>query len=174
MKHIALLISMLAVTVCQSITAQPKGKGKGEPQPKERGVEGMAGAAAVALHLSADDSVKFVAIYKEYLKARHESRKNLTFCPTQDQEPTEEQAETMIKEQFSHSREMLDISEDYYPKFRQVLTARQVLNLYRFERSKFDKARDELHRRGDKGRPGAGGPRRGGCGSEDHSSVQSG
>ena len=60
------------------------------------------------------------------------------------------------------SREMLDISEDYYPKFRQVLTARQVLNLYRFERSKFDKARDELHRRGDKGRPGAGGPRRGG------------
>lgn len=107
-----------------------------------------AGAMAVALHLNSADSVKFVAVYQKYLdEMKSCGDKYFKQRPNGDEKMTDEKAESIIKDQFAFAHKSLEIREAYYPKLKTVLQPKKILKLYKFEKNRFDNARDELRRR---------------------------
>ena len=70
------------------------------------------------------------------------------FFPGQDREnKTDAEVDAIIKEQFAQSRKVLEINENYYAKFRNILSPKQVLKIYQSERDLQSKMRMEKQNR---------------------------
>ncbi len=66
---------------------------------------------------------------------------------------SDEQIEKNILNRFAMSRAILDIREQYYPRFREVLTPRQIEQLYRLEQRQGERIRQRHQERQAMGRP---------------------
>ena len=105
---------------------------------REQFSEAQANAIAHSLALDDVTTKKFVDIFCAY---KAQIRKNSPhFIKESKEKPlTDEQVEQNIKAHFSFSHKLLDIRENFYTKFRKVLTPHQIQRIYEFEKREMDK-----------------------------------
>ena len=113
--------------------------------------------------LMLDDATaaKFTPVYEKYLKELRECRM-MTHKPrtekAKDQSAdanvkkerpsmTDDQIATMLRNQFTQSRKMLDIREKYYNEFSKILSQKQISRVYQQEKMNANKFRKEFDRR---------------------------
>jgi len=104
--------------------------------------------------LMLDDAVaaKFAPVYTQYLKDKMDCRKinGKKVEGKKDfkmENKTDAEVDAIIKEQFAQSRKVLEINENYYAKFRNILSPKQVLKIYQSERDLQSKMRMEKQNR---------------------------
>ena len=112
-------------------------------------------------------AAKFTPVYEKYLKelrecrmmthkARTEKTKGQgTDAKKERPSMTDDEIATMLRNQFTQSRKMLDIREKYYNEFSKILSQKQIMKIYQQEKSNMNKFRKEFDRRKDQ-RPGQG------------------
>ena len=60
---------------------------------------------------------------------------------------TDDEIATMLRNQFTQSRKMLDVREKYYNEFSKILSQKQILKIYQQEKMNANKFRKEFDRR---------------------------
>lgn len=60
---------------------------------------------------------------------------------------TDDQIATMLRNQFTQSRKMLDVREKYYNEFSKILSQKQILKIYQQEKMNANKFKKEFDRR---------------------------
>ncbi|MDE5845036.1 MAG: hypothetical protein K2H44_06610 [Muribaculaceae bacterium] len=100
------------------------------------------------LKLKGDDAKKFTKLYTEYRRKIHNAlEKNSIPFKCENTKLTDEQIDKNIRARFASSREMLEIREQYYPKFLKIITPAQYEKLNKLEQRVFEKSRHEHQRR---------------------------
>lgn len=100
------------------------------------------------LKLKGDDAKKFTKLYTEYRRKIHNAlEKNRIPFKCENTKLTDEQIDKNIRARFASSREMLEIREQYYPKFLKIITPTQYEKLNKLEQRVFEKSRREHQRR---------------------------
>lgn len=117
---------------------------------------------AKALQLDEATTEQFMKIYTEYHEAMRRVRAQYRFEQPKRSEAAEgeerpalsdEQIEKNILNRFAMSRAILDIREQYYPRFREVLTPRQLEQLYSLEQRQGERIQQRHQERQAMGRP---------------------
>lgn len=117
---------------------------------------------AKALQLDEATAGQFTKIYAEYHEAMRKVRTQYRFEQPKQGDAKEggerpalsdEQIEKNILNRFAMSRAILDIREQYYPRFREVLTPRQIEQLYRLEQRQGERIQQRHQERQKMGRP---------------------
>jgi len=140
----------------------PKGN-KGDKPSRAEMVEHMSRRMAEELALDEPTAEKFVPLYSAFKNEIHEV---LAAAPKAGKDASDAEIEASIKAKFQASRQVLDIREAYYDKFREILTPRQIQKLYKSEGRKVGAHNGGPGHGG--GRPGGpGNGRRGGRGGHD-------
>lgn len=151
MKRI-LLMAIIALCTTATLTAQPAAN-NGKPAPRPESVQaekkrpdGKSHLMQQAKHyvelfaLDEKKAAEFTEIYHAYNKQLHAIKKQYRReRPEEGEELTEEQVEQRMLDHFAQSRAILDVREEYYKKFRTVLTAKQVHVIYKEEKDRRDK-----------------------------------
>lgn len=147
MKRIIFLVLLvLAFTVP---LAQPcrADKPAENPFPSERVIK-EASIYVDDLKLQGEDAEKFTMLYLDYRRKIHKAmEKNKTPFKGSASTLTDQQNDKNIRARFASSKEILDIREQYYPKFLKVMTPTQYERLMRLEQKVFEKSRNERIRR---------------------------
>jgi len=60
---------------------------------------------------------------------------------------TDDEIATMLRNQFTQSRKMLDVREKYYNEFSKILSQKQILKIYQQEKMNANKFKKEFDRR---------------------------
>ncbi len=110
--------------------------------------------------LMLDDATaaKFTPVYEKYLKElrecrmmTHKARTEKTKAQGTDanakkERPsmTDDEIATMLRNQFTQSRKMLDVREKYYNEFSKILSQKQILKIYQQEKMNANKFRKNL------------------------------
>ncbi len=142
MKKVQIIFMILLFAMVGTLSAQP-------PQ---RGVMGRAGITkfqseqiANALELSGDRAAEFKALYLEYAEATkpmgHPREEHTA-------QPTEEQIEANILESFERSKGAIKVKEEFYYRFRELLSPGEVMKMYEMERYARDRFSREIRQRG--------------------------
>ena len=111
--------------------------------------------------LMLDDATaaKFTPVYEKYLKelrecrmmthkARTEKTKGQgTDAKKERPSMTDDEIATMLRNQFTQSRKMLDVREKYYNEFSKILSQKQILKIYQQEKMNANKFKKEFDRR---------------------------
>ena len=113
--------------------------------------------------LMLDDATaaKFTPVYEKYLKDLRECRMmnhkprtakaitQSTDANAKKERPsmTDDEIATMLRNQFTQSRKMLDVREKYYNEFSKILSQKQILKIYQQEKMNANKFRKEFDRR---------------------------
>jgi len=121
--------------------------------------EQMAGHKAnkIASQLAFDDATtsKFVATYTEYQKEVDAIRKSAPKPTQPDSLCSDEETEQRIKAGFDNQQKMLDLSREYYEKYREFLSPKQKERVYSLEREERSQPirRGFMHGNNKDGRP---------------------
>lgn len=94
-------------------------------------------ARHIAKELSMDDATakKFIETYCQYLKELWALGPRISKQFSTDSSViTDEEAERVIKEHFARSQKILGIRQDYYNKYGQFLTQKQIQRMYELEK----------------------------------------
>lgn len=141
---LALLVLAITVPLAQPCRAD---KPEENPFPSERVIK-EASIYVDDLHLQGDAAEKFTMLYLDYRRKIHKAmEKNKTPFKGQAINLTDQQNDKNIRARFASSKEILEIREQYYPKFLKVMTPTQYERLMTLEKKVFDKSRDERIRR---------------------------
>jgi hypothetical protein len=151
------MISLIIVTMLFTIqaTAQP---GNGRPNRDKMKAQRIA-FITNKLALTPDEAKAFWPIYDEYDQKRQEIvksfRHNRQAGPENPDQLTDKEAMELADNQIIEAQKLLDLRKEYHIKFKQVLPAKKILQLYdserEFQKMLIDRLRDK---------PGAG-PREG-------------
>lgn len=112
--------------------------------------------------LKLDDATaaKFTPIYKEYLKAKSDMRRNgMKNRRPQKGNITDAEAQKIVKERLDASKKIIDIREKYYNKMAKVITPTQLLKIYDMEQNFDNKMRNMWGNKNNSKHPGARKPR---------------
>ncbi|MFI3285507.1 MAG: hypothetical protein R3Y08_02530 [Rikenellaceae bacterium] len=138
MKPILLLFAILT-SVC-TLHAQPRGeRGAGNPQ------EFQIVLIQKQLKLSEDQAVKFKTLYIEYsdeMALLRERPSKIAGASLTDQ-----QIEAQILESFDMADKSTKLKREYYVRFKEILTPRQILRMYNIEREFRERLNAEHQRR---------------------------
>ena len=142
MKKFILTLAAVLVMGTLGMNAQEEQKNDQPKNQKQRPTEEemlrMQGNR-VANELMLDDitTSKFIPLYKNYLKElkgcykiNREDKKNVQQDKARRREMTDADVEKMITDYFNNSRKILDIKENYFKKFREFLSAKQIQKMY--------------------------------------------
>ena len=113
------------------------------------------------LMLDEATAAKFTPVYEKYLKDLRECRMmnhkprtekaktQSTDANAKKERPsmTDDEIATMLRNQFTQSRKMLDVPEKYYNEFSKILSQKQILKIYQQEKMNANKFRKEFDRR---------------------------
>lgn len=153
MKTRRLFIMITALIVCGTMWAQGQTtdtQRKERKRPTKEQMQNMRCARlAEELTLSDDAREKFVATYKDYLNERSKINQSQRgdFNNKKKEVKTDAEVEKMIKSRFATSRQILDLREKYYDKFRKFLTPKQIQKMYDFEGRDNDNMRKAMMKR---------------------------
>lgn len=153
-----LLLALVCITG-QSLAQRPQSN-RPMPSPEERKNQ-----LVERLGLEGEKSIeRFSEIYAEYNTRMREIRNEFKAVrPEKGEKQTDEQIEKNILNRFAMSRAILDVREQFYPRFREVLSPRQVQQLYNFEQQQGERMQ-QRHRQGHPmGRAAGNGAQRGGA-----------
>ena len=169
-KFIYVIMAVLLMGSQMTLSAQnTDNKQKKQRPTPEQMVQMQTKQIVNTLMLDDATAAKFTPVYEKYLKElrecrmmTHKARTEKTKAQGTDanakkERPsmTDDEIATMLRNQFTQSRKMLDIREKYYNEFSKILSQKQIMKIYQQEKSNMNKFRKEFDRR--KGqRPGQG------------------
>ncbi|MFI3268207.1 MAG: hypothetical protein R3Y51_05770 [Rikenellaceae bacterium] len=100
------------------------------------------------LQLNDSQRTEFSKIYNEYseelksLRPEHKQNEN-----RRGEAPTDEQIETQILESFDITEKTTALKRKYFPRFKTVLSLRQILEMYNVERQISERVKTEFQHR---------------------------
>lgn len=162
MKFIYVVLAALLIGGQMTLSAQNKDNKERKQRPTQEQMMQMQTSQMVkTLMLDDATAAKFTPVYEKYLKELRECRMmnrkpgmekaQGTSAADKKDTPrpamTDEQIATMLKNQFTQSRKMLDIREKYYNEFSKILSQKQIMKIYQQEKSNMNKFRKEFDRR---------------------------
>ena len=169
-KFIYVIMAVLLMGSQMTLSAQnTDNKQKKQRPTPEQMVQMQTKQIVNTLMLDDATAAKFTPVYEKYLKElrecrmmTHKARTEKTKAQGTDanakkERPsmTDDEIATMLRNQFTQSRKMLDVREKYYNEFSKILSQKQILKIYQQEKMNANKFRKEFDRR--KGqRPGQG------------------
>ena len=159
-KFIYVVLMALFLGSQMTLSAQNKENKERKQHPTpEQMMQMQTNQMVRALMLDDATAAKFTPIYEKYLKelrecrmmthkARTEKTKGQgTDAKKERPSMTDDEIATMLRNQFTQSRKMLDIREKYYNEFSKILSQKQILKIYQQEKSNMNKFRKEFDRR---------------------------
>ena len=154
MKFYRLILLIFAFVTAIMANASSADDHKGS-KDKEHMAERIKKEAAVireSLHLKGDSAKRFTEIFTEYSMAIHKAF-DASKCPPhmrpgeKKKSLTQEQIDKNIKARFACARAILDIRENFYNRFREVLSPSQYEEFSAIEQRIGAKKRHEHERR---------------------------
>ena len=124
----ALMLTLGIVSAQQSGAKGQDGRQRIEQQVRQY---------TAAFSLNEAQAQQFSALYKEYskkLRAIHD--RYYQPRPAEGTSLTDEQIEQRILDNFAQSRAIIDVREQYYKKFRKILTAKQINRIFEDEKAR--------------------------------------
>lgn len=100
------------------------------------------------LKLKGNKLEKFRALYKEYTEATKKSGPKHKF--TSDITLSDKELEAKITGAFAESKRSIEIQEEFYARFREILSVREVAAMYEVERRIRERAFYEMKNRAEK------------------------
>lgn len=153
MKKTFLLMILAVITVMSPSPAKAQNEVQGQ-RPKlteEEIVAKRTDKMVQTLMLDDATAAKFRTVYSQYLKDKMACRDVKEKGPKGEKPNvstmTDAQIEDMIQNQFTQSRKMLEVRENYYTKFRKILSPRQILQIYKSEKSDRNRMKNEFQKR---------------------------
>lgn len=161
-KFIYVILAVLLMGSQMTLSAQnTDNKQKKQRPTPEQMVQMQTKQIVNTLMLDDATAAKFTPVYEKYLKElrecrmmTHKARTEKTKAQGTDanakkERPsmTDDEIATMLRNQFTQSRKMLDIREKYYNEFSKILSQKQILKIYQQEKMNANKFRKEFDRR---------------------------
>lgn len=152
MKLYRLITSFLIMAaVAFATTASESSDNKQRPFPEDR-IKQEAKYFTESLHLSGDSAARFTQIFTDYNMAIHrvlETHKTPPpqYTAQQYSRQSQEKIEKNIKARFACARAILDIRENFYYRFREILSPSQYESFTILEQKIGAKKRHEHQRR---------------------------
>lgn len=145
MKKIMMLIALVAV-FAGSLSAQSDKRGNNDKRPNAKNFSEMQLKQMVKkMKLDEATTAKFTPLYQEYQKALKDCR--TPRAKKKSTEMTDQELATKIEDGFKQSRKFIDVKEAYYKKFKEVLTIKQIDQMYRIERDNMERlSRERMQR----------------------------
>jgi len=147
MKTINAKIRILSSLLIFTLVLQAKGvfaqQGQQHRYGQKGGNRGKVEAQRVAfitqeLNLTPEEAQVFWPVYNEYDAKRHELMKSFkdanNMHKTEIENLSEKEADQMLDNQIIEAQKLLDLRKEYHGKFKSVLPAKKVLELYDAER----------------------------------------
>lgn len=128
MRNFFLTLAIACMAIMPTMAQENKTEKK-QLTPEER-LERKANAMSAKMMLDDATKAKFVPMYQEYLKELEEARPNKETAPKPCQELTENEISEQMEKRFDTEQKRLDIEKKYYKKFKTVLNARQLQQVY--------------------------------------------
>ena len=133
MKRMVFVMMALMLTLGTISAQQPDTKVQ---NGKER-IEQQVRNYTAAFSLNDAQAQQFGALYKEYSKKLHAIHVLYRHArPAEGVTMTDEQVEKRILDNFSQSRAILDMREQYYKEFRKILTPTQINQIFEDEKAR--------------------------------------
>ena len=161
-KFIYVIMAVLLMGSQMTLSAQnTDNKQKKQRPTPEQMVQMQTKQIVKTLMLDDATAAKFTPVYEKYLKElrecrmmTHKARTEKTKAQGTDanakkERPsmTDDEIATMLRNQFTQSRKMLDVREKYYNELSKILSQKQILKIYQQEKSNMNKFRKEFDRR---------------------------
>ena len=161
-KFIYVIMAVLLMGSQMTLSAQnTDNKQKKQRPTPEQMVQMQTKQIVNTLMLDDATAAKFTPVYEKYLKElrecrmmTHKARTEKTKAQGTDanakkERPsmTDDEIATMLRNQFTQSRKMLDIREKYYNEFSKILSQKQILKIYQQEKMNANKFKKEFDRR---------------------------
>ena len=159
-KFIYVILAVLLMGSQMTLSAQnTDNKQKKQRPTPEQMVQMQTKQIVKTLMLDDATAAKFTPVYEKYLKelrecrmmthkARTEKTKGQgTDAKKERPSMTDDEIATMLRNQFTQSRKMLDVREKYYNEFSKILSQKQILKIYQQEKMNANKFRKEFDRR---------------------------
>ncbi len=153
MKRIVAIFLLSLVT--STLMAQPPRQGGNKADFKMLQTE----IITKQLKLDADKESKFIELYIEYTKKMEEfnthpprrggGEKGGAKRVTRPQ-PSDEEIEAQILRSFEMAEKSTTLKREYYPRFKEILTPRQIMTMYNTERQIRERIVSEARRREEK------------------------
>ena len=183
-KLVVTILALLAVAAGSEAFAQ-KNAGGQKPQgekvrlTREQIVDIQCSKLIEELELDDATAAKFSVIFKDYkdqlfaVKQKYHPKKEVKADAESEEQAfarkTDAEIEKEILDKFAESREIIDVRESFYPKFKSILNPRQIVKVYRQEKNNHAGMKNEQMARGGMPggpRPGFGGGQRPGYGGQ--------
>jgi outer membrane PBP1 activator LpoA protein len=137
MKNIiALIVILLLASIVFSSHAQTKGKKEIRTERRHKMDSAKVAFLTERLTLSKEQSEKFWPLYNEYNTKKRALRKEQGALKSLDGNltATDEQLKSDLNKRIELKQKDVDLEKEYLSKFQQVLSIRQVAELYHSER----------------------------------------
>ena len=133
MKRKCYILLPLLLLVVMSYAQPPKNEHVDGRERIEQQIRYYSGVFS----LNSEQSEQFGSLYKEYSKKLFAIKREFgNSRPESHSALTDEQIEKRILDNFALSRGILDVREEYYKKFREVLTPSQISTIYEDEKGR--------------------------------------
>lgn len=161
-KFIYVILAVLLMGSQMTLSAQNTDNKEKKQRPTQQQMMQMQVDQMVkTLMLDDATAAKFTPVYEKYLKDLRECRMmnhkprtekaktQSTDANAKKERPsmTDDEIATMLRNQFTQSRKMLDVREKYYNEFSKILSQKQILKIYQQEKMNANKFRKEFDRR---------------------------
>ncbi|MBD5199490.1 MAG: hypothetical protein HDS83_03785 [Bacteroidales bacterium] len=147
MKHFIAFAIFVLASICQLAVPCHAEKTAAKKFPAER-VSKEAALYVESLNLKGDDAQKFTKLYIEYRRKIHNAvEKNRPPYKDEYSKLSDDQNDKNIRSRFASSRAILEIREQYYPKFLKIITPTQYEKFTKLEQRLFEKSKHEHQRR---------------------------
>lgn len=137
MKHLNIYIAALLFCTSLSVGAQSRhgrgGEGDGQNRRQEM-VQRQAESLVDRMSLDDTTAAWFVPLFVEYNEAMAKVRKEA--MPSKDKAIdalSDEDAEQLIEDAFASEEKVVQVKRDYYERFKQRLTAQQLVKVFTFQ-----------------------------------------
>ncbi len=149
-----LTICLFALLSATSLYAHHKSDSDNTPQANEKYqkmlIEYQLKDAKEKVEMNDEQYAKFEPLYREYLEIVNPQpryRKPKESGGAKANKPSEEEFDKMMMQDFERQKEVAETRLEYYPKFREIFSARDVMTIYRSEARSIREIRDKLNSR---------------------------
>lgn len=133
MKKILIALAMVCMAAMPSVA---QGNGNKDAKPtKEQVAQRRAEAVADRLMLGDGARAEFVPLYQKYLGELAEARKSGRIATAKGSAQTDKEILEGIERELEAQQKVIDVKKSYYKKFKGMLNARQLKQLFNERRA---------------------------------------
>ena len=135
MKKIQQSIALMALLLIFSVGYSQKGTDRNRAEMKEKIQSTKIEFVKEHLALSEKENKVFIPMYKAYLEEMSNTKNNHRKSRPDFDALSNEEVEKILMERFENRQQKLDIQKAYFEKFKSVMPAKKIAELYKAEQS---------------------------------------